>query len=345
MELFLGILLVSLGGIVMGGLGWPMKLMKKLQFEHWWFIGMLFGLFIIPWIITLTFCPNAIQAYKTVDTAVLIKSNLFSLCWGIANVLLGICFVRIGIALSFAILTGVGVSLGVTIPMVFKGSGLFSNAADLNSPAGKMILISIMVMIVGIVFVALAGFGRERMLKQSNQKTGGFLGGLIMCLIAGVLSAGISFAFVYSQGPIVDAMKANGASDVPANISVWAIGLLAGGLVNILYPAFLMTKKKSWYVLVSSAKEVGLAIIIGINFIVAVTLLGKGMLLIGALGASIGFGIQQAMQILGGQTVGFISGEWKGINGKPIKQMVIAIIILICAVLIMAYGNTLPKTL
>ena len=29
--------------------------------------------------------------------------------------------------------------------------------------------------------------------------------------------------------------------------------------------------------------------------------------------ASIGFGVQQAMQMLGGQSVGFISGEWRGV--------------------------------
>ncbi|MGA2068123.1 MAG: hypothetical protein ABSG86_24340 [Thermoguttaceae bacterium] len=36
-----------------------------------------------------------------------------------------------------------------------------------------------------------------------------------------------------------------------------------------------------------------LAIVIGINFSLAVTLMGKGMLLLGALGASIGWGIQR----------------------------------------------------
>jgi hypothetical protein len=344
MEMLFGILLVSIGGLVMGSLGWPMKLMKKFQFEHWWFIGMLLGLFVVPWVVTLAACPNAIEAYKSVGSSVLIKSNLFSLCWGIANVLLGICFVRIGISLSFAILTGVGVSFGVTIPMVVKGSGLFSQACDLTSPAGKLVLLGVGVMIVGIVLVAFAGFGREKMLHTAQHKSGGFLGGLIMSLLAGVLSAGISFAFVYSQGPIVEAMQARGAGAIPANISVWAVGLLAGGLVNILYPAFLMTKNKSWLVLRDSLKEVGLSLIIGINFIAAVTLMGKGMLLLGSLGASVGFGIQQAMQILGGQVVGFISGEWKGIHGKPIRQMYIAIIILVLAATIMAYSNTLSKS-
>jgi len=343
METLIGIILVVAGGLVMGSMGWPMKLMRKFQFEHWWFVGMLLGLFIIPWAFTLSACPNAIEAYKSIDAAILIKSNLFSLCWGIANVLLGVCFVRIGISLSFAILTAIGVSLGVTIPMIIKGTGLFSQAADINSPTGITILFGVAIMLAGIVFVASAGFGREKMLQQTGRKSGSFLSGLMMCIIAGILSSGISFAFVYSQGPIVAAMKLRGASELAANISVWAVGLMAGGIVNVIYPAFLMTRNKSWGVLAQSYKELGLSLIIGLNFIVAVILMGQGMLFLGSLGASIGFGVQQAMQILGGQIVGFTSGEWKGIKGKPLKQMYFAIAVLIIAAVVMAYGKILSK--
>ena len=86
-----------------------------------------------------------------------------------------------------------------------------------------------------------------------------------------------------------------------------------------------------------------MAALIGVQFIAAVTLMGRGMLLLGALGASVGFGIQQAMQILGNQAVGFTSGEWRGVLGTPRKQMVVAVAILIVAVIIMAYGNMLAQ--
>ena len=86
-----------------------------------------------------------------------------------------------------------------------------------------------------------------------------------------------------------------------------------------------------------------LAILIGINFSLAVTLMGKGMLLLGALGASIGWGIQQAMQMTGGQMLGFVSGEWRGARAHPRVQMSRAIALLIAAALNSAYGNTLAK--
>jgi len=198
-------------------------------------------------------------------------------------------------------------------------------------------------MLVGVVIASLAGFGRDRALQKLQKPSGGFKVGLIMTVIAGLLSVGLSFSFVYTQDPVVAAMKARGAGDIPANFAVWAVGLMAGALLNVLYPAYLMSKNKSWNVLGESWKEAALSIFIGINLFVAIALLGKGMLLLGALGASVGFGIQQANQMLGSQGAGFISGEWRGVHGTPRKQMYLAIALLICAALVMAYGNSLAK--
>jgi len=338
-----GIFSVTLAGLIIGSAAWPMKLMKKYQFEHWWFIGTLVGLVLMPWAVTLGGCPNAFAAYATVPAKTLLVANLWAAGWGVANILCGLCFVRIGMALTGAILTGLGVSIGVTLPMVVKGSGLFKQAADLTSPAGLTVMAGVGVMLVGVIFAAQAGFGRDRALLKQQQRAGNFLGGLIMTVIAGVLSCGMSLSFVYSQGPIVEAMKREGAGEIPATFAVWAVGLLAGTLLNVLYPAWLMSKHKSWGVLRQSWKELALAAVIGLNMTIGVVLMGKGMVMLGALGASVGFGIQQASQMLGSQAVGFISGEWKGVFGKPRNFMYVAIVVLIIAAVIMAYGNTLAK--
>ena len=340
----LGILAVTFAGLIIGGGAWPMKLMKKFQFEHWWFVGMLTWLWIIPWCVTLVFCPNALTAYASVPVKTLIIANLWATGWGVANLLCGLCLVRIGMALTGAILTGLGVSIGVTLPMIVKGSGLFQNAPDLTSRAGLAVLAGVAVMLVGVVLAALAGFGRDRVLQKQEQRSGSFLGGLIMAAVAGVLSCGMSLSFVYSQGPIKEAMVQQGAGDIPATVAVWAVGLLGGSFVNVIYPAYLMTKKKSWGVLGESWKELALSVVIGVNLAIGVVLMGKGMVMLGALGASVGFGIQQASQMLGGQGVGFISGEWKGISGRPRLLMYVAIAVLIVAALIMAYGNSLAKS-
>jgi hypothetical protein len=313
-------------------------------------------------------------------------------------------------ALTGAILTGLGVSVGAIVPMVFKGSGLFKGAADLGSHAGLAVLCGVVIMLVGVVLASFAGFGRDRQLRKTQATSGGFLGGLIMTVVAGVLSTGTAFAFVYSQDPIVanlsmvragrtititvDGNKeisgryevrsdgtislpgvgtvavgglnalhaserigamlaADGAvkrpevridtGSIAVTFAVFAVGLLGGALINIGYAVYLLTRNKSWHVFAQSWREIGLAVVIGINFCLATMLMGKGMLLLGALGGSVGWGIQQAMQMTGSQAVGFISGEWRGVTGKPRSQMYLAILVLIIAASLMAYGNTLAK--
>ena len=343
-QQLLGILIVACAGLLIGSGAWPMKLMKSFQFEHWWLIGMFTGLILIPWCVTLACCPNAFAAYASVPVKTLVVANLWASAWGVANVLCGLCFVRIGVALTGAILTGLGVSLGVTLPMIVKGSGLFQDAANITSPAGLTVMAAVGVMLVGVSLAALAGFGRDQVLRKTEQRSGSFITGLIMTVVAGICSCGMSLSFVYGQGPIVAAMKAQGAGDLPATFAVWAVGLLGGSAINIIYPAYLLTKKRSWGVLATSWRQVVLACIIGANMAISIVLMGSGMLLVGALGASVGFGIQQASQMLGNQGLGFISGEWKGVLGKPRRQMYLAIAVLIVAALIMAYGNTLAKT-
>ena len=343
MKTVLGGLIVALAGLSMGGGVWTLKALKKMRFEHWLFLGMLVGLIVLPWSVTLLFCPGAIGALRSVPASALIKANLFACGWGIANVLCVVCFVRIGVALTGGILGGLGLSLGVVVPMVFKASGLFSRAPDATSPAGLVVLVGVAIMLAGVVLVSLAGFGRDRMLSNLQSGSNRFSTNLFLAVLAGILSTGPNFAFAYSQEPIVNALKSRGAGDIPAIFAVWAVGMFSGAVINLVYTAFLITRDHSWGVFRHAGKELVFGCIFGMQFCGAIALLGLGNLTLGALGASVGWGVYQAMQILGNQGVGFLSGEWAGVSGKPKRQMYVAIGILLIAALVVAYGNSLVQ--
>jgi hypothetical protein len=468
METVLGISLVIVGGLIMGAGAWPMKLMRTFQFEHWWFLAMLFGLVVGPWAFTLAAFPNFFETLRDPDVQkALLIANSLALCWGVANILCGLCYVRIGIALTQAILSGLGVSVMVLTPMIFKAEGgQFEDAPGVLSLVGGVILLGVGVMLVAVILASLAGFGRDRQLQKAQRTAGSFAVGLIMTVIAGVTSAGLWLAFIYCAGPIqsrvcfvevdtkievsvtsnklpcekklcekfsvgkddtialkdrnegetaklskeqeektakkiatalngnylvakdgsialknagensvaikgiepikVAGLSAKDAADkiaavlelpqpsdkpnvkvktpnVLAVFPVWAAGAFSGAMLNLLYPAFFMTKRRSWGVLLTNWKEFGLTAIMGLQTVLALSLPGKGMLMIGALGAAIGSGIQQAMQMVGGQGTGFISGEWRGVHGKPRWQMYGSIALLIIASFIMAYSETLKQ--
>jgi L-rhamnose-H+ transport protein len=345
MSVLTGILLVILAGMGTGTMAWPLKTVRTFEFEHVWLVGMLFGLIVVPWAVVFLSIPDPVQMYREIDPALIAKSNAFAICWGIANVLLGVSYVRIGAALSGAILTGIGLCVGVILPFVFKASGVFSETPDLFSTPGLFTLGGVALILFGVLLSAQAGFARDRAKHTETQGGEGFLGGLIIIVIAGVLSAGISFAFIYAQGPIVAAMKSRGAGDIAATCAVWAAGLLGGAVVNIVYPAYLISKKHTWSRLFRSQFDLFISLLFGLQFIAAVVLLGQGMVQLGALGASVGFGIMQSIQILGNQAVGFMSGEWKGVHGNPRTLMILSIVVLVVAIVVMAFGNLLSAQL
>jgi hypothetical protein len=265
------------------------------------------------------------------------------LAWGIANVLFGISVTRIGASLSMAILTGIGASLGVTLPMILKGSGLFAAAPSILSMPGAVVLTGVAVMLVGVLLCARSGRLRESSESGSKAPHGSYAINMLIITLCGVLSAGISFTFIFSQDEIVRAAVAKGAGPLAANAAVWAIALVAGMLVNIIYPAILITREGSWAQFVRYPGQILLSAMIGIQFFTGVLLMGQGMLALGVLGASVGFGMSQGMQIVVGQILGFVSGEWRGAPPQARKLIFTAIALLLTAAFILALANTLPK--
>jgi L-rhamnose-H+ transport protein len=343
-SIFYGILVTTLGGLIMGLSPTPLKFMQQFKYEQFGFISMLVALLIIPWGITFIYCPNLRSVLSEIDKGLLLRANLFSLCWGIAQILAMLCFLRIGVSLTYGILCSLGAGVGVIVPMIFKATGIFSEAPNLLSKAGMAVLAGVVVMILGVYYASLAGFKREK-LQQTDQpensgtKSGSFGVSLVMVITAGVLSTGWGFAFAYSQGPIVKILTEHGVADFPSKIIIWAFVLFGAALINVLYPAYLLTRNKSWNLIMKNGREILLSIGYGLLFFIPSVMLGKGMLMLGVLGASVGWGITQGSLILGGQILGFASGEWRGVTGKPRQYIYIAIVVLIISMVIMAFGN------
>jgi L-rhamnose-H+ transport protein len=308
---------------------------------------MLLAIVIYPWFIVIINVPDPVQVIKTVGFKPLLISNLLTMAWGVANVLFMICVVQIGAALTGAILSALGMSVGVIMPLILKGSGLFNNAPDLFSKPGLFIIAGLFVVLIGVVLLSIAGFKREKFLKnksgqaQKEQASGNFRNGLFLVVLAGILSSGLGLAFVYGQGPIIEAVKQQGAGEITANFTVWALVCVGGALINVGYAAFWMTKKKIWNLLFIRKDEIICSALFGVQLIVAIILMGRGMVLLGILGASVGYGIMQSMQLVGGQVVGFAGGEWRGVKGKPRRIMYLALGVILIAVIILAYSNTI----
>ena len=325
--------LAVLAGISVGLFAAPIKLMARYRFEHWAFINALVALILLPWGLAFLLCPDLAGAMGQVPLPAYLKANLWSLAWGVANVLCGLCFVRIGVSLTMGLLTGVGLPVGILLPMVFKGSGQFASAPSLLSPTGLALLGLTLVLVAAVALMARAGFERE---KDKLEVHGSFNVGLLMAIAAGLLQVGLSFAFVYSQGPLMEALKVRGAGESGAIAAVWAVTLPGGALINVLFPLFLMLRGRNLKTLLAP-KDACLTLVMSLLFVTCLLCMGNGMRMMGALGASLGFGLYQGFQTLVSQGVGVVSGEWKGVARGTRNLMIGAVILMLAAVSAMAF--------
>jgi len=328
----IGILLLVVAGLSAGMGSTPIKFMRQYRYEHWALVSALLGMVVLPWMCAFALCPDLFQGLSRVPFPVYLKANLCSLAWGVANVLCGLCLVRIGFSLTTGILTGVGLPVGILLPMIWKGSGQFSEAPSFFSPTGMALLGITALLVVSVVLMTYAGYLRE----QKPEGNRGIVKGLFMATSAGVLQVGLSFAFIYSQGPLMDSLKAGGASESGAMTAVWAVTLPGGAFVNIVFPLLLLWRNKNFGTL-SFQRDFLLSLTMGLPFLLLVLCMGNGMRMLGPLGASLGFGLYQGVQILSSQGVGVIFGEWRGSPRVPRFLMALGILLTLLGVVGMAW--------
>lgn len=344
----LGLFLVILAGILSGSSIWPFKVTTDLCLEKFLLFNVGTAFVVIPWLIA--FCYLDIPTlFLSLDRNILIRSFLFSAGWGLANVLYLICVIKIGAALTGAFLFSLGTSVSMIIPMVLKGSGIFKDSPDLFSFAGTIVLVSIAVIILGVVVLTFAGFGREKVLKSQNeedrrkQASGNFLEGLLLVTIAGILSAGLSLSFVYTQDTVLKAAAEQGMSSLWATPVAWGIGAFGGMVVNLFFALILLIKNGTWKTIFIRKDESVYGFCSGCQWFLSLQAYGLGMICLGPLGGVVGAGIQQAVSLLSNQLVGFIGGEWKGVHALPRWFMYLGIVIILIAIALMTWSNSLVK--
>ena len=345
----IGFIVVFLSGLIGGYAPLPVKFMRRYGYEHWGLVTGFLGYLAFPWAALFAICPDVPGALADVPLRAFLVGNAFSMAWGLANVLYCISLLKIGFSLTTGILAGIAIPAGVVTPMILKGSGKFAEAPAPLSPGGLVVLAGVATMLAGVVLLSRAGFARDAARggwtpgigPDGKASRGGFVAGLVMCVAAGILSIGISFSYVYTQDAIGRAFLAHGTSEAGAPGAVRTVTLLGGALVNLLFPLFLLWRNRSWGVFAGEGSRLDFArsAAVGAVTIISFVMASTGMSLLGGWGPSVGFGVNQAMQILGSQSVGLIFGEWRGVPRPAVRNMVWGVVLLLLAVAVISCGN------
>jgi L-rhamnose-H+ transport protein len=334
----LGMAVVFLAGILNGSFTLPMKYSRQWRWENTWLVFALGSLIILPWVLAVGFVPQLAQVYEGVDRRALLYPLIFGFLWGIAQTTFGLAIRAVGMALAFAIVSGLVCLTGSLVPL------LVFNSTDLFHPQGAMLLISMPVLFFGLGFYAKAGRRREE--EQASPQSGAaeargsFKAGLAICIFTGVLGSNWNLGFAFSGNMLRRSLEL-GATPITATYAVWALVLSAGFIPNFLYCVFLLFRRRTWPLFSQEnwLRETSLAVAMALLWVTGIVGYGIGATLVGKYGTSVGFTLYIAATMLSSSALGMLTGEWKATSRGTKKLLAAGIASILVSVLVLNLGG------
>jgi L-rhamnose-H+ transport protein len=332
-----GLMLVIVGGMLNGSFAAPMKRLTLWRWENIWLVYAVSGLLIVPWIIALATVPHLGGVFQQASGAVLAKIALFGFAWGIGAVLFGQGIARVGLALGFSVILGISSTFGSLLPL------LILHPDQLGTPHGVALIAGTLVMTLGLVFLALAGKHREREQASGTaaSERSGFGVGLVICILSGIFSSMLNFAFVFGEEMRQLSLRA-GASTAMSGNGIWALAVSCGFLPNAVYCVYLLNKNHTWGIFLEKAAGAGYAVgatLMGVLWYGGLVVYGMGADALGTLGGIVGWPVFMSTDIIVGILWGFFGGEWKGASRTALAYCLTGIAILFLAIGVISFGN------
>ena len=323
----LGIGLSLLGGVLVGNCMLPLRRIRTWPWECTWLIFSIVSLVVVPCGLAWLTLPHWPELYLSVSASEMLPPFLFGIGWGIAQVLFGLAVVRLGMALGFTLVVGLGTVFGTLIPFFAR------HEASLMSRDSLMLLSGCILMIFGVGLSGWAGKLREA--PEQSQKEKNYRVGLLIAVVSGVLSAMLNLSFAFGQ-PLTQAALRHGATPSLAVLAVWPVALAGGLLPNLAYTLYILGRNRSWSKLRTVYPDFFLSLLMGLLWIFAVAIYGLATYQLGRLGDSAGWAIYQITMVLTACAAGVLSGEWKKASKRSLGVFSLGILTLAVAITVAA---------
>jgi L-rhamnose-H+ transport protein len=337
-QMFMGLALTVLGGVMQGSFTLPMKFTPRWTWENTWLAYSAIGLLILPLVIAALTVPHLMDVYLGSEGRTLALAMFFGLGWGAGSTLFGTAVSRIGMALAFALVIGLTSALGSLVPMALL------HPEELITAKGKMIIGGLGVVMLGLYCCARAGKLKAAQAGPESSVNGrsGFRTGLLLCLVSGTLSPMLNFSLAFGRD-IAERAVSLGAKPENATNAIWALAVCSGFLVNALYCFYLLFRNKSWH----AFRQGGtlshwlMATVMGALWMFGISIYGTGAARVGGLGPMVGWPLFMTSIIVTANLWGLLTGEWKGVGSAPLRMILSGVILLVLAIFLIGYGGTL----
>lgn len=336
--------MVAAAGILNGTYALPMKRTHRWAFENTWLVYSVASMLILNCALSLSTVPHLAQVYARAGAAAVAMAFAFGVLWGLANVLFGMGIVLIGISLTFPICIGLSTALGSLIPMA-------RHPAAFLTPGGATVSLGIAVLLAGVAVCAVAGLRKDAQARVRAESAAGprtpagriLVKGLAIVTLAGLCDPFLNFAFSFGGRIKEEAISAGAVAGAESD-AIWTPVLLGSLSVNATWCAALLIRNRSWprYLEKGTAGHWLLAALMGGIWIASIALYGRGASMMGPMGDSVGWAVFYSAIIIFSTFWGILSGEWRDAKGRPLRTLVAGLAVLMAAIAILGYGNTLP---
>ncbi|MGA8110434.1 MAG: L-rhamnose/proton symporter RhaT [Acidobacteriaceae bacterium] len=298
----------------------PIEKVKKWSWETTWAVAGVFSWVLLPIAVSLILLPSFHGFYAGIDSSVLEKAFLFGCMWGIGNVNYGLTMRYLGMSLGIGVAIGVTLVVGTLVPPLLHGQFM----ALFTSRSGGFAMGGIAMALVGIAVVSYAGHQKEKAMGLRTEEFD-VRKGLLLAVMCGIFSSGMSFAIDAAQPMAVAAIHA-GVKPLYAALPSYVIIMGGGGLVNFLYCFTRLGLKKDISIRqdLSQTKRVllingTLAASAGIMWYLQFFFYAWGQASIPAHLYYVNWMLHMSCYVLFGGLVGLALGEWKGAGGRPVR--------------------------
>lgn len=309
-RLWSGLALTLGAGLLAGNCMLPMKFARRWPWEGVWFVFSIVSLGMLPWALALMVVSRLFSVYASLPVSAFVAPVLFGAGWGIAQILFGLSIARLGMALGYAIIVGLGALLGTLIPLLVKHAHIAA------SERGSLLLAGIAVMIVGIATVSWAGRKREGRNQYSEKAANNsYTAALALAILCGLLAPMLNFAFAFGEA-IGNQAVLFGNSREAAGYAIWPLALLGGLAPNVGYAVLLLGRNGTWRLMRNWwSMDAWCGAAMALLWMGAMGIYGLSSVYLGALGTSAGWALFQIFMIITANGSGLLTAEW---NGAPV---------------------------
>ena len=259
--------------------------------------------------------------------------------WGIGNINYGLTMRYLGMSMGIGIAIGITLIVGTLMTPILNGKfGVL-----IGTPGGQMTLLGVLVALIGVAIVTRAGQLKERQMgikaEEFNLKKG-----LILAVMCGIFSAGMSFAMDAAK-PMHEAAAALGVDPLYVALPSYVVIMGGGAVINLGFCFIRLAKMQNLSVRAdfSLAKpliisNVLFSMLAGLMWYLQFFFYAWGHAKIPAQYDYMSWMLHMSFYVLCGGLVGLIMKEWKSAGRRPVGVLSVGCVVIIIAANIVGLG-------